>query len=148
MNKAICVRGFLYHPATNQVLLRQKSASAKTPQELSPLCYLIEEPCLKNDIPIFLFQKSLKSLLGINIKNAIPVYTYYDEDEKKNVFVYYTIIKQKKNFPDKGNSSFVWSSLKQVTKLKLTKRIEHDLIIGQRVIDSAGRKKRGEQYLE
>lgn len=95
-----------------------------------------------------MFQKKAKVLWDLTIKDVLPVYTYFDDVEKKNVFVYYAILRQKKDFPDKNNSSFVWASLKQVAKLKLAKRMEHDLIISQRVIDSALRKKRGEQYLE
>jgi hypothetical protein len=50
-------------------------------------------------------------------------------------------------FPSTKKAAFAWFSFKQIQKLRIPDQIKQDIIVGQRVIDSATRKSLGQQTI-
>ncbi|MCL4418004.1 MAG: hypothetical protein M1365_15185 [Actinobacteria bacterium] len=143
MHKIFYASGFLYHSSTEQILLQQyTSSSLKSPWFLfSGLYTEKEEPC---DI----FRNIIYNLLYIKIKTVHPVYSYLNENINTNQFIVYSKLKTLKNFYTREKLTFAWFTFKEVARLHITEQTKHDICIGQRVIDAAGRKSRGEQTFQ
>lgn len=135
LTKGIHYSGFLYHPASQQILLQQNL-------DETPLSWtLLGGADVKN------FETVVTKLLGIKLspKNILPIYNYVHKGTK--YFVSYTEIKTLKDFPAKGKICFSWLTLKQISKLPLSEQTKQDIIVGRRVIDSGVRRDTGERTI-
>lgn len=135
MKKSQYHSGFLYHPDSQKILLRQ------IPSELKPAWSLLEgqegEP----------FGKILVSSLGLKIKDSAiqPIYDYFSKGKK--ITIYYAEVAKIKDFPPKKTHSFGWFTVKEISKLPLSAQTKQDIIVGFRVIGSSVRKAAGEQTI-
>lgn len=127
--------GFLYHPASQQILLQQNLAEA-------PLTWTLLGSANVKD-----FQTVCAKLLNVKLppKNILPIYNYIHKGTK--YFVSYTEIKDLKDYPAKGKLCFTWLTLKQISKLPLSEQTKQDIIVGRRVIDSGIRRDTGERTI-
>jgi hypothetical protein len=62
--------------------------------------------------------------------------------------MHYAIVNKLEKFPDNAKTLFSWFTFKQIQKLHISNQIKQDIIVGQRVIDSAIRKSLGQQTIE
>lgn len=147
MVKSRHICGFIYNLSAKKILLsRRTEVSNKIEKDCYFLPVEIEE---KGNIdPLELFLNKVQKLVHLNKKQILPIFNYYDQEQKKEIFVFYSSIKQLKNFLLKDDPGYIWLPFKGINKLNIDKQTKHSLLIGQRVIDSADRKKRGEQTLE
>lgn len=111
--------GFLYHVDSQQILLQQNSSDPE-------LKWTLLENFNKKNYP----------------EAILPVYDYVLKGEKH--VISYAEVTDLKDFPVIKNLSFKWFTLKEISKLPLSRQTKQDIIIGRRVIDSQMRKMMGE----
>ena len=145
MHKDFYASGFLYHPKTQQILLQQSSI-VDSGAEWS----LFEGDCLDKETAEEAFKRIIQTHLNLELKpkNIFPIYSYFHDKKGKNNFLHYAIINKLEKFPDNTKTLFTWFSFKQIQKLHISNQIKQDIIVGQRVIDSAMRKSLGQQTIE
>lgn len=140
MHKDFYAGGFLFNPYSEKILLQQHTTD---PQSSSPW-FLFGNACFEQDSPNEIFTKKIFELLNIKIKDVFSVYSYTNEFVLKKQSIVYAEFEKLQNFPSKNGYSFAWFSFKEVLKLQITKQMKHDIVVGQRVIEAATRKKLGE----
>ncbi|HUD05282.1 MAG TPA: hypothetical protein VMR59_04840 [Patescibacteria group bacterium] len=144
MHKDFYASGFLYHPKTQQILLQQPN-TASTETEWS----LFEGECLVKETAGEAFKRIIYSHLHLELKpkSIFPIYSYFHEGKGKNNFLHYAIVRKLEKFPDSKKALFSWFTFKQIQKMHIPDQIKQDIIVGQRVIDSAMRKSLGQQTI-
>jgi hypothetical protein len=140
MHKDFYAGGFLFNPYSEKILLQQLTGD---PQLSSPW-FLFGNACFEKDNPHEIFTKKIFELLNIKIKKVFFIYSYTNEFVLKKQSIVYSEVEKLQNFPSKNGYSFAWFSFKEVLKLQTTKQMKHDIVVGQRVIEAATRKKLGE----
>ena len=140
MHKDFYASGFLYHPVSQQILLQQNSvvSPASSPWTLLGTTYK------ESENPEAILKDIILDLLDIQITTILPIYSYSGEDKEPSQYIGYTIAKTKKDFSPKNGFSFAWFSFKDVLKLQITPQTKHDIVVGQRVIEAAERKRLGQ----
>lgn len=144
MHKDFYASGFIFHPASEQILLQQSDS----PTDIQLPWGLFESKCLDEKSAVTKFQQIIQKLLGIEVKEVYPIYSYENQADNSYHYMMYAKVNKLVDFPPKNGLKFAWFDFKKIPKLHLDRQVEHNIIIGQRVIDSAGRKSRGEQTLE
>ena|SRR5258708_36550547 len=142
MHKKIYASGFLYHLPSNQILLQQDI----TAQNLLSQWFLFGGTCAEKDDPEVIFKHLISDLLHIKIKTVHHVYSY--ENENMNNYIVYSEVEKLRDFSPKNGIIFNWFPFKNALKLQLSEQTKHDIVVGQRVIDAAGRKDRGEHTFQ
>ena len=139
MHRPFYASGFLYHPASQQILLQQPITSPNP----SPWA-LFEGAPVGKETPEKTFQRLVaKSLsLKLNLRDIYPVYFYRGGGQDRHII--YAQIKTAKNFPPKKGVTFGWFSFKQVNKLAISVQAKHDIAVAQRVIAALVRKSLGQ----
>jgi hypothetical protein len=145
MHKDFYASGFLYHPKSQQILLQQPN-TADGGTEWS----LFEGEGLDRETAAETFKRIVFSHLHLELqsKNIFPIYSYLHDDKGKNNFIHYAIVKKLEIFPNTKKTLFSWFTFKQIQKLHISNQIKQDIIVGQRVIDSAVRKSLGQQTID
>lgn len=145
MHKKIYAGGFLFHPGTAQILLQQKNSL-----DPSSAWSLLGGSSTAGETPVATFKRILSSELGITIPtNSIhEVYDYVDPESGETKHVCYALVKSLKSVKTTNSTTaFSWFTLKEISKLKISMQEKQDIIVGQRVIDSASRRSSGEQTI-
>lgn len=140
MHKDFYAGGFLFNPYSEKILLQQHI----TASEISSPWLLFGNNCLEQDNPIEIFKQTIFQLLNIKINKVLSVYSYTNELTTHKQYILYSEINKLQTFPAKNGLTFAWFSFKDVLKLQGTKQMKHDIVVGQRVIEAATRKKLGE----
>lgn len=137
--------GFLYHPASQQILLQKQNCD-----DLNAPWTLIGSDGVGKETSVENFKRLLRTLLKLNLslKTIHSVYDYFHAELKKKHFVSYAEVDELVDFPPTKEMIFNWFSYKEISKLKISKLTFQDIVVGQRVIDSSVRKKSGERTLE
>lgn len=133
--------GFIFHLPSQQILLQQF-------QPLTSPWVLFEKEYSKSEQPDIVFKNNVTKLLDIKIDIIHPIYSYLSETTKNNCSLFYATTENLQEFPTKNDYTFQWFSFKNVSKLQATKQTKHDIIVGQRVIEAAARKARGEHTFQ
>lgn len=141
MHKVNYASGFLYNPESEQILLQQHVSSSPTNWSLFENVY-DEKDSAEN-----VFTKTIHQILRVQLDFVYPVYSYVNELSGKNQNVFYAICHHAL-LPSRKNYHVKWFSFKELTKMQLNEQVRHDIIVGQRVIDAAGRKERGEHTFQ
>lgn len=131
--------GFLYHPASQQILLQQPITSPNP----SPWA-LFEGPPVGKETPEKTFQRLVGKSLGLtlNLRDIYPVYFYHCSGKDRQII--YGQLKTAKAFSPRKGATFGWFSFKQVNKLSLSVQAKHDVAVAQRVIAASIRKSLGQ----
>ncbi|HEV2339425.1 MAG TPA: hypothetical protein VGT05_01510 [Patescibacteria group bacterium] len=138
MHKTFYASGFLYHLPSEQILLQQDTSLYNHASHWFLFC----RKYTKNENPEEVFQKIIFDFLGIEAVSVQPVYSY--ENEHANQCIFYSELEALQNFSSKNGLTFKWFTFKDVEKLKIMEQTKHDIVVGQRVINAASRKRRGE----
>ncbi len=131
MHKHFYASGFLYHSPSQKILLQQTITDTK------PSFTLFCRKCTGNNDHKTSFQQIIADELGITIpiESIFHVYDYVTQDTEEIRFVFYADVSGLGTEVDfKREGSTEWFTVKQLSKLKLHRQINHDLMIGQRVI--------------
>ena len=145
MHNDFYASGFLYHPKSQQILLQQANTA-----NLENGWSLFEGEGLKNESAQETFKRVVYLHLHLELKpkNIFPIYSYFHEGKHKNNYIHYAIVRKLEAFPNTKKTLFSWFTLKQIQKMHIPDQIKQDIIVGQRVIDSAMRKSLGQQTIE
>ncbi len=138
MHKNFYASGFLYHPSSQQILLQQNDSS----------WILFGGPYLDKENPEVLFKNKIFEVLNIEIKTVRCVYSYLDENTDEFQYIVYSKLSKFKKFSSKNGTTFAWFSFRDLQKLKISEQTKHDIVVGQRVIEAAERKSRGEHTFQ
>jgi len=145
MHKDFYASGFLYHPKSQQILLQQPNTA-----DMGAEWSLFEGKSLNGETAERAFKRIIHSHLHLELKpkNIFPIYSYFHTDKGKHNYIHYAIVRKLETFPNTKKTLFSWFTFKQVQKLHISDQIKQDIIVGQRVIDSAMRKSLGQQTIE
>lgn len=143
MHKGFYASGFLYNPTSQEILLQQHTS----PSVISGWS-LFENVYDEKESAENIFTKTIHHILRIQLDCVYPVYSYTDETSGKNQDVFYAICDNATSFAQKKDHIFQWFSFKEIAKLQLPEQMRHDILVGQRVIEAAGRKARGEHTFQ
>lgn len=144
MHKDFYASGFIYHLPSQQILLQQHQTSSVTAFPW----VLFENQHPENEQPETVFKHTLLQLLGITVDAIYPIYSYSNEDTKKNYSLLYATVETLQEFPQKNDFTFRWFPFKEVLKIQIAEQIKHDIVVGQRVIEAARRKANGEHTFQ
>ncbi|MGA2967613.1 MAG: NUDIX domain-containing protein [Candidatus Levyibacteriota bacterium] len=145
MHKDFYASGFLYHPKSQQILLQQPiTADSETGWSL------FEGKSLHKETAAETFRRIIRSQLHLELKpkHIFPIYSYFHADKGKDNFIHYAIVRKLETFPKSKKTEYTWFTFKQIQKMHIPDQIKQDIIVGQRVIDSAMRKSLGQQTIE
>ena len=141
MHKKFYASGFIYHLPSQRILLQQ-SQSTNSPWVL----FGIEHT--ESEQPEEVFKNTLHKLLKVEITSIHPIYSYLNETAKSSHTLLYATTESLQEFPPKDGFTFRWFSFKEVLKIPASEQTKHDIVVGQRVIEAAGRKSRGEHTFQ
>lgn len=144
MHKNFYASGFLYHPSSQQILLQQNKSIPPT----SSSWLLFGGQYLEKEDPKALFENIIFELLDIKIRVVRSIYSYLNENTGEFQCIVYSKLSKFQNFSSKDGLTFAWFSFKDVLKLKIIEQTKHDIVVGQRVIEAARRKSRGEHTFQ
>lgn len=145
MHKDFYASGFLYNPLSQQILLQQQKTTDGT-NEWS--LFTSKVTAGGNGEEVFSEEIAKKLNLKVSIKNIHYIYTHFSTELNKDHSIYYAEAKTaRKKYPETGDYIFGWFNFKQIHKLKISEQVKHDIMVGQRVIDSATRKSLGQQTI-
>ncbi|MDP2638404.1 MAG: hypothetical protein Q8P26_05070 [Candidatus Levybacteria bacterium] len=144
MHKNFYASGFLYHPSSQQILLQQNNSMPL----ISPSWVLVGGQYLEKEDPEALFKNKIFELLDIKIKVVHSIYSYLNENTDEFQYIVYSNLSKFQNFSSKSSLTFAWFYFKDVLKLKIAEQTKHDIVVGQRVIEAAERKSRGEHTFQ
>jgi hypothetical protein len=145
MHNDFYASGFLYHPKTQQILLQQEITA-----ELEPTWALFGGDSLGNETSEEAFKRIIKSALKLDLKlNTIcQIYNYFHDEKKKDGFVHYAKVRKLEKFLSNGKFNYGWFTFKEIQKLHIAEKVKQDIVVGQRVIDSAVRRSLGQQTID
>lgn len=137
MHKLYYASGFLYHPSTEQILLRQVTTE-KAP---SPTWHMVGGIALKNEAPLETFQRCIHDLIDVklNAKRIFPIYDYFHNAHNTMHYVFYAEVKKLITFASDDKRGLTWVTFKQTTKLPFDTQTKQDVIIAERVIKAQAR---------
>lgn len=140
MHKNLYASGFLYHPKSQQILLQQKNSA-----DSNFFWSLFGKKAIKNKTGEETFRDIFYEELSIKLKlhNINSIYTYSSKEKGTNHNIYYAEVKRLHRSSSSTKTGFAWFNFKQIQKLNLLEQTKHDIIVGQRVIDSSIRKSLG-----
>src|SRR4030067_1565215 len=139
MHKDFYASGFLYHPRSQQILLQQIN-SANNDSTWS----LLGGSNKKKENFEEAFLRIINSHLKLKLKPSFihPVYDYFNIGKNKKIYIYYANVSKRGKFKGK-KKIFSWFTFRQIQKLPIPEQIRHDIVVGQRVIESSIRKRLG-----
>ena len=145
MHKNFYASGFLYHSRSQQILLQQQTSANK-----EPVWFMFGGEGSKNESGEQTFSRVIDKVLNVKLKPSAvcPVYKYFHEEMNKDHYISYAKIGRLEKFPETKNTVFAWFNFKQVQKLNLSEQTKHDIMVAQRVIDSATRRSLGQQTID
>ncbi len=137
MHKPFYASGFLYHIATQQILLQQNDIKSNP---LS-LWRMFGDFSRDGEDAQTAFQRILFEQLQIKLptKRLLPVYDYELNTRKVIHYVFYAEVKRLYTFPSIDTKAVSWFTFKQTTKLAFSDQSKQDVIISERVVNAQAR---------
>lgn len=136
MHNEFYASGFIYNPASQQILLHQFQIKPDQPA----LWTLFGGKSQGDETSEQTFHRVITEKLGlpIPVDSCFAVYDYYHKDKKMNHFIHYAILEEK---PEEDtlltDSETGWFHFKQIIKLPMKPQTKQDITVGQRVINLA-----------
>lgn len=131
MHKPFFASGFLYHPASQQILLQQFTSG----DDINLV--LFRGKSHKGRDPQAVFQHCVEEALGVTIATSSihPVYDYI-LNRLGEQFIFYVEVEDTtpKTYSSKNKTE--WFSLSKLSKHAMSEQTRHDIIVGERVIRS------------
>jgi len=123
--------GFLYHSPSRQILLQQLNKG--NDQRL----VLFRAKSQKGKTPQTIFQDCIEKALDITIATT-SIHLVYDyiHDNLGEHFIYFAEIADKTPPTYPSGNKTDWVSLSKLSKYPMSEQTRHDIIIGERVIQS------------
>ena len=143
MNNNTYSSGFIYCPSTQKILLQRNSKETDSKWTLFGASSEGKETGEET------FRRLIKEFLKISIKpkDVYYIYDYHHVAMNKKHNISYAEVDKQIEIKPKNDFTFGWFSIQEISKLPLSPQTKQDIIVGKRVIDSADRKKAGEQTI-
>jgi hypothetical protein len=129
VHKPFYASGFLYHSASQKILLQQPISESETK------LVMFREKSENGNDPVKVFQKCVENCLGISVPlEAIhPIYDYV-HDKLGEHFIFYVEVTdaEPKQYASKNKTQ--WLPLAKLSKQNISEQTRHDIIVGERVI--------------
>lgn len=138
MHNEFYVSGFIYHPASEKILLHQHQSSTEEPVQW----HMFGGESTEGETPRETFHRIVSEQLGLPIKltDCYFVYDYPHKEKKIPTYIHYAILEK---LPEEelleDSATTGWFAFKQIAKLPIKKQSKQDIIVGQRVINLAVR---------
>ncbi len=144
MHKDFYASGFLYNPQSQQILLQQQITADENSQ-----WGLLEHEVTNGSSGEEVFKDLVLKHLNVKIglKNILYVYTRFSTETNKDHSIYYAEVRKLKKQLSSKKFRFAWFTFKQICKLNISEQVEHDVMVGKRVIDSSIRRSLGQQTI-
>lgn len=137
MHKPFYASGFLYHVATQQILLHQANISN------NPLSFwkMFGDFSHKDEDAHTAFQRILFEQLHIKLPTThlLPVYDYDLNTRNTIHYVFYAEVPKLSVFPLGDRGVFSWFTFKQTTKLIFSDQAKQDVMVSERVVNAQAR---------
>jgi hypothetical protein len=129
VHKPTFASGFLYHSASQQILLQQLGT------EENNKLVLFRGVSHNGETPLAVFQQCLEKELGIKIPAASihPVYDYV-HDKLGEQFIFYVDVTEVTPKTYKSKNKTEWFLLSKISKYVMSEQTRHDIVVGERVI--------------
>jgi len=139
VSKPFYTSGFLYHLATQQILLQQSDSDS------SPLPYwrMFGDFGREREDAQTAFRRIIYEQMGLRFetKYLFPVYDYDYNTHNIIHYVFYAEVPKLYTFPLLTAGNFTWFTFKQITKLHLGSQAKQDIVVSERVINAQARSK-------
>lgn len=137
VHKPLYASGFLYHVATQQILLHQANSDSNP----SSLWSMVGGINKNGEEANAAFQRILYELIHVRLDGTCmyPVYDYYDNAFNTIHYVCYAEVKKVDSFPLLQKGALTWFTFKQTTKLSFRDQTKQDIIVSERVIKAQAR---------
>jgi len=137
VHKPFYASGFLYHVATQQILLHQANISN------NPLSFwkMFGDFSHKDEDAHTAFQRILFEQLHIKLPTThlLPVYDYDLNTRNTIHYVFYAEVPKLSVFPLGDGGVFSWFTFKQTTKLIFSEQAKQDVMVSERVVNAQAR---------
>lgn len=132
MHKGFYASGFLYHPATAQILLHQLISKDNT----TSLWCMFGGTGRKKEDASQAFQRITLEILSLKLptKRILPVYDYFHNTRKQDHFVVYAQVAHIPRLKPPKGIAISWFTFKQMMKLPFSEETKQDIIVAERVI--------------
>jgi ADP-ribose pyrophosphatase YjhB (NUDIX family) len=131
VHKPFYASGFLYHVASQQILLQTNNNS----NPLTPLNMFGGDSLAgENATTAFLRIAHEHIKLHIEAVHLFPVYDYFYNTRNKMHHIFYAKVKKLYTFPLSKSGTFSWFTFKSISKLALVGQLKQDITISERVI--------------
>lgn len=140
MHKPFYASGFLYHSASQQILLQQLSTG-----DTVKLVFF-RGKSRKGEDPQTVFQHCVEKTLGIPIP-ASSIHSVYDyiHNELGEHFIFYVEVATTTPGAYSSKNKAEWFLLSKLSKFNMSEQTRHDIIIGERVIRAVAESSRPPQ---
>ena len=129
MHKPFYASGFLYHSASQQILLQQLTRDA------DPEYVLFGSISKNGNDPQTVFKQCVERALGVKVA-ASSIHAVYDyiHEHRGEQFIFYVEVTDNvpKTFSPKRKVS--WLHLSKLGKSVMSEQTRHDIVVGERVI--------------
>ena len=133
MHKHFYASGFLFHPASGQILLQ-------TPLVDSSFSWgLFTTENSGEEKPIEAFERIVFDSLELTLspQDIREVYDYFDEEKNAHHYMFYAIITDDAFTPDSlTDDTLIWLAFKQLAKTSVSPQDKQNIIVSQRVINA------------
>lgn len=139
MHKPFYASGFLYHLATQQILLQQSDPSTHPLSTWSMFGGISRG----GEDAQTAFQRIVYERVNIRLeaKCLFPVYDYFYTSVHKTHYVLYAEVPKLYTFPLLQTGVFSWFTFKLTAKLAFSDQVKQDVIVSERVIKAEARSK-------
>lgn len=144
MHKDFYASGFLYNPQSQQILLQQPITADENSQ-----WGLLENEVVGGGFGEETFKELVLRHLNVklSLRKIFYIYTRYASGTEKNHSIYYAEVRKLRKSLQSKKHRFNWFTFKQIYKLNIPEQVEHDIMVGKRVIDSEVRRSLGQQTI-
>lgn len=137
MHKPFYASGFLYHTATQQILLQQSNLGNNSLSAWSMFGGISHE----REEAETTFRRIIYEKMKIRLKPEclFPVYDYFNNARDFIHYVFYAEVEELYTFPPLQTGTFSWFTFKSTAKLSFIDRAKQDVIVSERVINAQAR---------
>lgn len=136
MHNEFYASGFLYHPASQQILLQQKFSN----YQIAPHWSLFGGKNRAEETSNQAFLRILSEKLGLSLSHdtCFTVYDYLQKENRTPHFIFYSVVDDLYDEDALLTANKTsWFTFKQITKLAMKPQTRQDITVGQRVINLA-----------
>lgn len=121
--------GFIYHPASGQILLQEFHSGDDV------MLSLFGSASNNSADPQTVFQQCVEKALGMKVSptSIHPVYDYVHDNLGEH-YIFYVEVSEAKPVMAGTKNKAAWCPLSKLAKLNMSEQTRHDIVVGERVL--------------